>query len=237
MKLLTISMCLSGATAFTLPVTKTSSTFLVKSSTEAVPYFMEEALPSQANLPFVAKPAEEAKPVAPKAPTNSKAYTLQKKWGKPYTVVKTYGGKKAKKNPAHKEGVFSPIVFASKKIVGEDEINKLRAKIISLHSGVIGDFVETANTPVGSTISKQLFVVMDVNNDGTLDKDELKAGFEKLGFTWLQDKQVEGIINRADKNDDGVIDYDEFEAELTKTLRTNLIKLAKKNGGDMGFLV
>lgn len=241
MKLVAISMCLSGAAAFTMPVTKTSSTFLVKSSTEAVPYFMDEASPTKADLPFVVQPAQETKPtpktVTPPEPVKSKAEELKKIYGKPYTVVKTVGGKKTKKKGGHKEGVFSPIVFASKKIIGDDEINKLRAKIISLHSGVIGDFVDTSETKIGTQISKQLFVVLDANNDGTLDKEELKAGFEKLGFTWLQDKQVQGIMKRADQNDDGVIDFEEFDAELSKTLRVNLIKLAKKNGEEMGLLV
>merc|ERR1739840_41011 len=115
--------------------------------------------------------------------------------------------------------------------------NKLRAKFISLHSGVIGDFVDTHETKVGTQIAKSLFVVMDANNDGTLDKDELKAAFDNLGFTWLKDKQVEGILRRADKDNNGVIDYDEFKDELSKTLRVNLIKLAKKNGEEMGLLV
>ena len=34
----------------------------------------------------------------------------------------------------------------------------------------------------------------------------------------------------------GVIDYDEFVKEAPKTLKTNLVKLAKNNGAELGFL-
>jgi hypothetical protein len=34
-----------------------------------------------------------------------------------------------------------------------------------------------------------------------------------------------------------VIDFEEFCKETPKTLRTNMIKLAKQNGNDLGFLV
>ena len=33
-----------------------------------------------------------------------------------------------------------------------------------------------------------------------------------------------------------VIDYDEFVKEAPKTLKTNLVKLAKENGAELGFL-
>jgi len=75
---------------------------------------------------------------------------------------------------------------------------------------------------------------MDKNKDGVLDEKELALAFETLGFSWLKEKQVSGILKRADKDDDGIIDYEEFRKELPKTLRTNLTKLAKKNGGELG---
>ena len=34
----------------------------------------------------------------------------------------------------------------------------------------------------------------------------------------------------------GVIDYEEFVKEAPKTLKTNLVKLAKNNGAELGFL-
>jgi hypothetical protein len=58
-----------------------------------------------------------------------------------------------------------------------------------------------------------------------------------LGFKWLGGKQVDGIFARADANGDAEISLEEFMVEAPKTLRTNLVKLAKSNGGEMGLLV
>jgi len=39
-----------------------------------------------------------------------------------------------------KFGVFSPAVYAAKIVLGDDKLNKIRGKAISLHSQYIGDF-------------------------------------------------------------------------------------------------
>ena len=237
-KLTVINLLLvsSSTMAFTaMPKTKTVSQFLVQSTTQAesTPFFLDEV---ETNKEIVNNtPKLEKNEIEAQAPILLPIETEQESPKAAAPVVKPK--KVTVKKPNHKEGVFSPIVIASKKIVGDDNINKLRAKFISLHSGVIGDFVQTHESPLGNQIAKSLFVVMDANNDGTLDKEELKTAFETLGFTWLQEKQVNGILKRADKDNNGVIDYDEFKAELNKTLKTNLIKLAKKNGEEMGLLV
>ena len=54
-----------------------------------------------------------------------------------------------------------------------------------------------------------------------------------LGFKWLEEKHVQKIFERADLNDDGEISLE----EAPKTLKVNLVKLAKMNGGEMGLLV
>lgn len=142
-----------------------------------------------------------------------------------------------KKKSSHKDGIFSPVILAAKHILGDEELNKIRAKGISLHSEVISSFVDTYDSTFGKAIAKQFFVMMDKNKDGKLDEDELADAFAFLGFDWLKEKQVKGILTRADANSDGFVDFTEYLDELPKTLRTNLIKLAKKNGGDLGFLV
>ena len=58
-----------------------------------------------------------------------------------------------------------------------------------------------------------------------------------LGFKWLEEKHVQKIFERADLNDDGEISLEEFMEEAPKTLKVNLVKLAKMNGGEMGLLV
>mmetsp|Transcript_6521 Transcript_6521/g.8175 ORF Transcript_6521/g.8175 Transcript_6521/m.8175 type:complete len:240 (-) Transcript_6521:95-814(-) len=144
--------------------------------------------------------------------------------------------KKVGKSPAHKDGVFTPVVVAAKGLIGDDNLKKVRGKVISLHSDVIKEFVKTSDSEFGQNTLKTLFRMADKNGDGTLDEEELEAAFKKLGFTWLQEKQVRGILKRADANGDGSICIDEFTAEAPKTLKTNLTKLAKKNGGEMGLL-
>eukprot|EP00978_Attheya_sp_CCMP212_P037565 scaffold178595_cov35-Attheya_sp.AAC.1 len=152
-------------------------------------------------------------------------------------IKKTLPKKKVGAAASHKDGIFSPVVSAAKAVLGDQELNKIRAKAISLHSDVIKSFVETAETPFGQKALVQLFAFADKNHDGKLDEVEVAEALNTLGFSWLQEKQVAGIMTRADADANGVIDFQEFVAEAPKTLKTNLVKLAKKNGGDLGFLV
>jgi hypothetical protein len=145
--------------------------------------------------------------------------------------------KKAGAGPTHKEGVFSPIVYAGKMVLGDEQLNKLRGKIISLHSDLIKNFVSTHDSAFGQSILRSLFEISDANKDGKLSRDEVASALRSLGFEWLKDNQIDGIIKRADTDEDGYICIDEFCVEAPRTLSTNLVKLAKKNGGDMGLLV
>lgn len=145
--------------------------------------------------------------------------------------------KEAKGGAAHSQGIFSPVVKAAKAVLGDDKLNKVRGKAISMHSDVIASFVSTAEWPTGQAALKALFTVADKNGNGLIEEEELVTAFHALGFTWLQEKQVRGIFQRADTDDNGSIDLQEWMNEAPKTLRTNLTKLAKKNGGELGFLV
>mmetsp|Transcript_27536 Transcript_27536/g.80950 ORF Transcript_27536/g.80950 Transcript_27536/m.80950 type:complete len:185 (+) Transcript_27536:59-613(+) len=135
-----------------------------------------------------------------------------------------------------KDGIFTPVVQAAKGVMGKDELNKLRAKVIGEHSKVISQFVETSESKFGRIALKSLFEAADKDGDGNLDKDEVKAALIALGFKHLQDSQVDSIFARADQDENGYIDFEEFVKETPKTPRTNLIKLAKTNGNDLGFL-
>jgi Ca2+-binding EF-hand superfamily protein len=84
---------------------------------------------------------------------------------------------------------------------------------------------------------RQLFTFVDTDNSGYLDKAEVAQALSLLGFKWLGDGQVDKIFERADADGDKTISLEEFMAEAPKTLRTNLVKLAKTNGGEMGLLV
>lgn len=146
-----------------------------------------------------------------------------------------------KKKPAGgahgKDGIFSPVVLAAKGVMGDDaQFNKLRAKVISMHSDVIKNFVDTSDTAFGQAVLKRLFEIADGDKSGTIEESELKKAFEAIGFDWLKDKQVRGIMSKFDANENGKLELEEWLIAAPKTLRTNLVKLAKKNGGDLGFL-
>ena len=139
-------------------------------------------------------------------------------------------------NP-HKEGVFSPIVIAAGTILGDEQLNKIRGKVIGLHSDLIKSFVNTADSEFGKAVLRQLFNFVDTDKSGYLDKKEVATALNLLGFKWLGEKQVDGIFERADADGDLTISLDEFMIEAPRLLRTNLVKLAKANGGEMGLLV
>eukprot|EP00549_Striatella_unipunctata_P013431 CAMPEP_0118711898 /NCGR_PEP_ID=MMETSP0800-20121206/24418_1 /TAXON_ID=210618 ORGANISM="Striatella unipunctata, Strain CCMP2910" /NCGR_SAMPLE_ID=MMETSP0800 /ASSEMBLY_ACC=CAM_ASM_000638 /LENGTH=220 /DNA_ID=CAMNT_0006616693 /DNA_START=33 /DNA_END=695 /DNA_ORIENTATION=- len=136
-----------------------------------------------------------------------------------------------------KEGVFSPVVYALQEAFGKDRIKKLKTKIISKHSNIIKDFVETSETAFGEAVLKVLFETVDRNGDGSLDEKELENALQGLGFTWVEQKQVMQIIKRGDKDGNGTIEFSEFKTAAPKALKTNLTKLAKENGSAMGLLV
>ena len=220
MKLSIASLAFAAATitqssAFTVSVNRPSkvATFStqtqIKASALPMPYFMDEINATSFNEVPDPKPANTKKAINPKL-----------------------GGA-----ASHKEGIFSPLVLAAKElVVGDNDLNKIRGKAIGLHSKVITSFVGTHETVLGNSIMLQLFALMDNNKDGIVDEGKLAAAFKTLGFSWLKEKQISGIIKRAG-SEDGLLQLEQFKQEFPKTLRINLTKLAKKNGGELGFLV
>lgn len=143
-----------------------------------------------------------------------------------------------KAGASHKSGIFSPLVLAAKDVLGEERLNKIRGNAISLHSDVISRFVDTAETEFGQSILRKLFELADINKNGAIEEEEMVVALQALGFgAFLKEKQLKGIFARADRDENGAIDMEEWLVEAPRTLRTNLVKLAKKNGGDLGFLV
>ena len=135
-----------------------------------------------------------------------------------------------------KNGIFTPLVKLGKRVVGNKRFLSFRGRVIGAHTKVIQAFVETSDSPFGCLALSKLFEIADIDGDGTIDRDELKVALKKLGFTHLKDTQIDQIMKRADDDDNCVIDYEEFVKEAPKTLKTNLVKLAKNNGAALGFL-
>ena len=135
-----------------------------------------------------------------------------------------------------KNGIFSPIVRLAKRIVGKERFLSFRGRVIGAHTKVIQGFVDTSDSPFGCLALQKLFELADLDGNGTIDRDELEKALKKLGFYHLSGAQLDAIMKRADEDDNCVIDYDEFVKEAPKTLKTNLVKLAKNNGAELGFL-
>jgi Secreted protein acidic and rich in cysteine Ca binding region len=201
-----------SSNAFTISPSNAFTATQLASSMHNDFYFMDE-IPNQPTKSDLKKTVELSKPAAPKSKSS------------------------AKKGAAHgQDGILSPVVTTLKAVVGEDELNKVRGKVIALHSDVIKNFVDTSDSPIGQTVLKTMFAVADVDKNGTVEENELNKALESLGFRFLNEKQKHGIFERADADKNGRIDLEEWMSEAPKTLRTNLVKLAKQNGGALGLL-
>jgi hypothetical protein len=143
--------------------------------------------------------------------------------------------KKPKRKPTP-TGLFAPLVVASKKAMGDKELNKLRAEVIKKHSKVIADFVDTSESKFGQIVLKRMFEAADKDNSGALDREEVMEALKALGFTFVKEKDIDKIMRKADVDDNEVIDFEEFVKETPRVLRMNLVQLAKANGHDLGFL-
>jgi len=135
-----------------------------------------------------------------------------------------------------KNGIFTPVVKLTKRLMGEGRFKSFRADVISQHTKVIQAFVDTSETEFGCLALSKLFELADKDGSGSIDREELENALYTLGFTHLRDEQIDKILQRADQDDNCVLDYDEFVKEAPKTLKTNLVKLAKENGASLGFL-
>ena len=213
-----------------------SSAFVVNPNAQSIGRRPIYATTESSNIDSVANiaalPAEQA---AVEAPESSNL--IMDIPPTPVASMKKAPAPKKKRNPAHKEGTFSPIVVAAGTILGQEQLNKIRAKAISIHSDLIKSFVGTSDSAFGQAVLQRLFQDVDIDNSGYIDREELSVALSLLGFKWLKEKQVNAIFDRADTNNDGEISLEEFMAEAPRTLKTNLVKLAKNNGGDMGLLV
>lgn len=55
-----------------------------------------------------------------------------------------------------------------------------------------------------------VFRAIDINNDGTLDKSEVKYGYEKYFGRQLSDDEIDAIFKQVDADGTGELEYSEF---------------------------
>mmetsp|Transcript_88171 Transcript_88171/g.248078 ORF Transcript_88171/g.248078 Transcript_88171/m.248078 type:complete len:214 (+) Transcript_88171:78-719(+) len=136
-----------------------------------------------------------------------------------------------------KEGVFTPVVLGAKKVLGDKQLAKVRGEVIKAHGEVIQRFVETSDTRFGQFALKTLFDLADTDCSGHIDKEELRIALIKLGFTWVEDDgKLDQLFNKMDEDGNQYVDWDEFTKRAPTVLKQSFIKLAKSNGGELGFL-
>merc|ERR1719453_2864981 len=117
---------------------------------------------------------------------------------------------KPEKREAWREGLFAPLVLGAKAVMGEQELKELRASVIAKHSKVIANFVDTSESKFGQLVLRRMFEYADKDGNGTLDKEEVRAALLDLGFDFMDQKQVDTIMKKADSDKNEVIDFEEF---------------------------
>lgn len=137
---------------------------------------------------------------------------------------------------AAKDGPFTPTVVGLKMVMGDDNLKDMRNYFIKLHGDAQNAAIDTHDTEMGKQIMGWLFDQADKDGNGTIDKEELLAACQKLGFSWMDDKKASKLLKKADKDENEVIDREEFATTLPKFFKQSTLKLAKQNGADLGFL-
>jgi calmodulin len=73
---------------------------------------------------------------------------------------------------------------------------------------IIGKYKK--NTDEVETELLRAFMYFDQNNDGTVDKEELREALKKNGFDKLTDEEIDELFADADADDNGRINYQEL---------------------------
>lgn len=135
-------------------------------------------------------------------------------------------------------GVFSSVVLLAKDVLAEETLNKVRGGLISKLSDLISGFVFTAaDSEIGKSILIRLFEATDKKKDGLVDADkELTEGLHSIRICLAPGEANESYSVACRHGRKGRYEKGEWLVAAPKTLRTNLMKLAKKNGGHPGFL-
>jgi len=158
-------------------------------------------------------------------------------WRQPSLVIHKPKGVQKKKGGGKVStfGIFSPAVEVAKAVLGEKDLDYLRGEGIKLHSTVITGFTGLEQTKY---FGRTVFDRADKDGNGTLDLTELREFMKSCGFYWQDsDEKTLATMGKMDKDGNQLIDFAEFMETGPTIFRQNLIKLAKKNGDKLGFLV
>jgi len=119
------------------------------------------------------------------------------------------------------------IIFALGDLDGDGEIN-------------IGEFIRVMSPSTSAALGRfrntfaciedvvSAFRVIDSNNDGALNKQELTAGMNSFGKEFTA-TEIESVFSLADVNSDGEICYDEFVSMMFPAAASALAKFRKNH--------
>lgn len=90
----------------------------------------------------------------------------------------------------------------------ENEVERLRAmaKQLREEAGALA----TEQAMKVSETTKKAFSKFDLNSDGTISADELKAGLEKSFKHEISDSRIQNLVSKFDQNGDGKLQMNEF---------------------------
>lgn len=79
-----------------------------------------------------------------------------------------------------------------------------------MKQAALGYLVQHFMTVNESHELEKVFTELDINGDGTLDKEELMAGFKKFYGADFNEAEVDALLEMGDKDGSGTLDYSEF---------------------------
>jgi hypothetical protein len=109
----------------------------------------------------------------------------------------------------------------------DNEVERLRAMAKKLREEATTLGAEQARKVSEST--QKAFSKFDLNKDGTISVDELKAGLEKAFKHEITEGRIEKLVDKFDQNGDGILQMDEFVS--VDQLRNQLDALIREEKG------
>jgi len=109
----------------------------------------------------------------------------------------------------------------------DNEVERLRTMAKQLREEATTLGAEQARKVSEST--QKAFSKFDINKDGTISVDELKAGLEKAFKHEIPESRIEKLVVKFDQNGDGILQMDEFVS--VDKMRNQLDSLIREEKG------
>lgn len=125
-------------------------------------------------------------------------------------------------NTLVRSGILTPLNMAERD--EDDEIERLRSMAAKLRADASA--LEAEKAQKLADVAEKAFREFDLNEDGNISVQELKAGLEKTLKVELSDKRVQELMKEFDDSGDGALQLDEFVG--VDTFRNRLEALSRE---------